>query len=140
MTQIYSNGSKWAGDSPESIEVLLAVLATNKLDQRRFEGGFISVDANGVSFFGNFEDVSHVFRIDSTDHEVIQLLVAAIARNVMAHRDYFKPNRFRAYYQHWRGFETYSTFASLAEMNSFEPWQGLVTRTTIDPAFGFCND
>lgn len=94
-TTIQSNGSKWMGEEPDSIETLLALLETEPLD-RTFEpecyGNFITVDPvnmrgekllppGGVSFFGNFFNVSHVFSIDTTDAVLIERLTKAIRSN-----------------------------------------------------------
>lgn len=92
-TQITSNGSKWAGEQPDNIETLLAVLAEHPLD-RVFEsyGNFVTpnpVNMRGepvggpgsVSFFGNFHTVSHVFNIDTNDVDVTERLTAAIREN-----------------------------------------------------------
>jgi len=85
-TTIHSNGSKWAGQAPDSIDTLIGVLDREVLD-RRFHGGFIKrlrVDRCGpgtVRFFGNFLTVSHVFRIDTDDAEIIAKLTRAIRRN-----------------------------------------------------------
>lgn len=81
-TTITSNGSKWAGEPPDSVETLLAVLARHTLDPR-FEtfGNFVQREAAGVSFFGNFLDLSHVFNITTNDPAVWKPLVRAIRRN-----------------------------------------------------------
>lgn len=86
-TAIISNGSKWAGDSPDTIDDLLAVLGTHALD-RTFEpeqfGNFIFQHDKqpGITcFFGNFAELSHVFNIDTDDQNVIDLLTAAIRAN-----------------------------------------------------------
>jgi len=96
-TVITSNGSKWAGQSPDSIELLLEVLANNPLD-RRFEayGDFIygldsehgyttaelrAAAVGWVSFHGNFFKLSHVFNIRSNDSKVIEQLTSAIRSN-----------------------------------------------------------
>ena len=109
-THIKSNGSKWAGESPDSIEDLLQVLATEPLDPR-FEdfGGFcypldvpgIFVDPNEEGkhagewrFFGNFFKLSHVFNIDTDEPEVIQQLGEAIEANMMT-EGYKKARRIR---------------------------------------------
>ena len=84
-TTIHSNGSKWAGEDPDTIEQLIAVLGREHLDPK-FElyGGFIQRGESwpGVRFFGNFENLSHVFRIDTDDPQVIQVLTTAIEANV----------------------------------------------------------
>jgi len=83
-TEIRSNGSKWYGEEPDNIETLLGVLAECKLDERHFDG-FIHHDAGyrEVYFFGNFEDVSHVFSIHSNDPAVVAPLTKAIVSNIL---------------------------------------------------------
>ena len=95
MTTIQSNGSKWAGEEPDTVETLLEVLASHPLD-RRFEacGNFIQKNprlANGTGrvsenpetriFWGNFFTVSHVFHIETTDRGLITRLTLAIREN-----------------------------------------------------------
>lgn len=99
-----SNGSKWAGEQPDSIETLIEVLGREPLDSR-FEGyGDFAYqtpchadydDAGKIidgapmfpehervwAFFGNFANLSHVFDIVSNDPAVIEPLRAAIAAN-----------------------------------------------------------
>ena len=111
MLKIQSNGSKWAGDAPDSIETLLEVLSREPLDPR-FEkygnffadvelrigihvgrGKYVDGDLiypeypNARRFFGNFANLSHVFTIDTDEPEVISKLVAAIRAN-QARPDY----------------------------------------------------
>lgn len=91
MINIRSNGSTWAGEELDTIEALLATLASEPLD-RRFEdcGNFVITDPELVdgtvmvgitNFFGNFLTVSHVFNIDTDDAELISTLTAAILAN-----------------------------------------------------------
>lgn len=87
-TTIYSNGSKWAGEEPDSIETLLAVLGSHVLD-RIFEcpgaaHTFIDADpvTGMVSFFGNFQELSHVFSIETDDPDAIIRLTTAIDANM----------------------------------------------------------
>jgi hypothetical protein len=89
-TEILSNGSKWAGEQPDSIDDLLAVLAAEPLDRiHEAYGNFIEVAAEGdtwaepgtVGFHGNFLNLSHVFDIRTTDAGVIERLTAAIRTN-----------------------------------------------------------
>lgn len=103
-TRITSNGSKWAGQSPDSIEVLLEVLTREPLDPTFEEyGNFISenpcravpgklygewVDGpllfpgrQVTRFFGNFHKLSHVFNIDTDEPDVIEPLTVAIRAN-----------------------------------------------------------
>jgi hypothetical protein len=77
------NGSKWADEEPDSIDILLQRLETDTLDPK-FEhyGNFVQPEAGGVvRFFGNFSTVSHAFGIVTDDSVVIDALVAAIKRN-----------------------------------------------------------
>ena len=80
---ITSNGSKWAGQKPDSVETLIGVLETETLDPT-FEryGGFVSFDGKGLQAFGNFLTVSHVFNINGTVEEMRPLARAIkAARN-----------------------------------------------------------
>lgn len=99
-TVINSNGSRWYGQEPATVEELIEVLGQEPLD-RTFErfGGFISdistVEAWGrpvvpeqfrtephtIRFFGNFLKLSHVFNIDTNDPDVIDRLTKAIQAN-----------------------------------------------------------
>lgn len=82
-TTIYSNGSKWAGEAPDTIDALLKVLTSAPL-HRDFDGNFIYPleDMPGTTrFWGNFETVSHVFCIDTDEPDVIKKLTAAIRKN-----------------------------------------------------------
>lgn len=95
MINIISNGSKWAGEPPDSVEKLLEVLAKYALD-RRFEqfGGFITKDEtdDSVRFFGNFFNLSHVFQIVTDEPEIIERLSAAIHAN-MERPDYLSQHK-----------------------------------------------
>ena len=104
-TLIVSNGSKWMGEAPDSIETLLAVLATEPLDHR-FEayGNFITrLTAQNLlnadrypehigmtQFWGNFARVSHVFHIRTDEPALIASLRTAIRQNQA--RDDYGPN------------------------------------------------
>lgn len=91
-TTISSNGSKWNGQEPDSIETLFKMLETFALD-RTFEnyGNFVMVEPvseageylvpNGVRFWGNFAEICHVFSIDTDDPELIERLTTAIRGN-----------------------------------------------------------
>ena len=98
-TTIHSNGSKWAGQEPDDIEKLVEVLEKHTIE-KKFFGPFIvrerkgeevvdvvhyhcpiKLDGDNARFFGNFEDLSHVFRIDTNDPEVIDKLTKAIKSN-----------------------------------------------------------
>ena len=77
-TIIYSNGSKTLGEKPDTLEKLYEVLSKNTLEDfssiEKLENGF-------VRFLGNFEEISHVFNIDSSDPKVIANLTSAIVLN-----------------------------------------------------------
>ena len=89
MIRINSNGSKWLGQEPDSIEDLFAVLAEYMLNPM-FEdyGNFIMAlypklpsQKGVVRFWGNFLTVSHVFSIDTDEPELIENLTKAIRLN-----------------------------------------------------------
>jgi len=103
MLEIKSNGSKWFGEEPDTIEKLLEVLAVEPLD-RKFEnfGNFIYKPFTWkygrgnrivndkpmypdnpamLNFFGNFLRVSHVFNITTDDPVIIAKLRKAIRAN-----------------------------------------------------------
>jgi len=84
MLEIISNGSKWAGERPDTIDELLTVLEKHPLD-RVFEGygNFIhesNLD-NIVHFWGNFQKLSHVFNVRTDKQGVIEILTQAIRQN-----------------------------------------------------------
>ena len=92
-TIINSNGSKWAGEEPDTIEKLIEVLGTHRLDLERFAAhGFIAfTESNGygnrdfeqhsVRIIGNFLDISHVFNIEGV-YENLRPLINAIEDNI----------------------------------------------------------
>lgn len=96
-TFIQSNGSKWAGDEPDTIPELLAVLARTPLDPMYERcGGFVSevkpahflTDTGRAAlgwaryyFSGNFYLVSHSFGIYTDDPDIFGPLLAAIEAN-----------------------------------------------------------
>lgn len=88
-TKILSNGSKWAGQKPDPLNILFEVLKSHSLDPR-FEiinGGYESKvtcrnsPTNSINFFGNFCDISHVFSVITNDPELIKKLGTAINNN-----------------------------------------------------------
>ena len=109
MLNIVSNGSKWAGQAPDSLDKLIEVLDQYPLD-RTFEkyGNFIHKSVkwgrngkgpspypdapNVVVFFGNFYGLSHVFNIHTDESEVIDRLTKAIRKN-KKRADYQSQNR-----------------------------------------------
>ncbi len=86
MINIISNGSKWAGDLPDTLDQLCEVLQSNPLD-RTFEdyGNFIiapTVEHDAVvRFWGNFFNLSHVFSVDTDEPEIIERLTGLIRAN-----------------------------------------------------------
>ena len=98
-TIIQSNGSRWLGQEPDSVETLLEVLGREPLDPTLEEfGNFIDeldrpatwpdekvppeFEGKGMTrFFGNFAKLSHVFNIDTNDPEVVRGLTVAIRDN-----------------------------------------------------------
>ena len=66
-TTIHSNGSHWAGEEPDTIMELLAVLQAYTLEPMFERNGDFIIDSDPVlpfktvRFFGNFRDLSHVF-------------------------------------------------------------------------------
>ena len=97
-TLIESNGSKWAGQEPDSIDVLLDILSKEPLDAtfeqygnfftRLHSTDFIKPEsehakewAGCMHFFGNFKNLSHVFSIKTFDQDVIVKLIDAIENN-----------------------------------------------------------
>ena len=84
MTTITSNGSKWYGEAPDSIDKLVEVLKGHTLDPRFTEYGsnFIVADVGSVRFFGNFHNLSHVFNIRTDDPAIIAKLTRAIRENL----------------------------------------------------------
>lgn len=81
---ILSNGSKWAGEPPDSLENLVEVLGQYPLE-RRFEryGNFVETDSKTgkVILFGNFMNLSHVFRIHADTAEEVAHVIEAIREN-----------------------------------------------------------
>jgi len=103
-TVINSNGSKWAGEDPDSIEKLIEVLKNNTIEERFFfwvdkrylpkgqkpyfccpisEDKFNDEEKHEgfFNFFGNFEEISHVFSIDTNDPKIIRELTESIQKN-----------------------------------------------------------
>lgn len=72
-TAIWSNGSKWAGEEPDSLAVLEKMLKRHTLDPC-FEGfGNFAYQAKGIyRLLGNFRAVSHVFYIETTSKKLFR--------------------------------------------------------------------
>jgi len=82
-TKVLANGSTWHGEQPLPLAELYARLRENTLDPR-FEnyGNFIMHRKDdGVRFWGNFFDVSHVFDVVTNDPGIISTLCFAIRDN-----------------------------------------------------------
>lgn len=84
MIQIDSNGSRWYGQPPATLDELIQSLESHPLDPR-FEkyGNFIDETGHpgATNFFGNFYGVSHVFNITTDQPEIIERLTIAIRAN-----------------------------------------------------------
>lgn len=83
MINVHWNGSKFAGEEPDSVDELLRVLAEHTLDPT-FEkyGNFAENQADGVVlFWGNFYDLSHGFSVETDERELIERLTGAIRAN-----------------------------------------------------------
>lgn len=103
-TIIESNGSRCAGEAPDTVEQLIELLSREPLDPsfERF-GNFILTELRHciflgrdqyiekdlmypespgmVRFWGNFHELSHVFQIDTDEPEMIERLTNAIRAN-----------------------------------------------------------
>ena len=80
------NGSKWAGQEPDTLDVLFRLLAVEPLNPL-FEqyGNFVQeMDKEMVECWGNFLNVSHVFSINGTEEEMAPLM-GAIRFNQQTH-------------------------------------------------------
>jgi len=92
MLRIISNGSKWAGESPDPIEVLYGRMEEHAIEPYWIEDGCESyaIDpetgdrepSSVVRFHGNFVTYSHVFCIDTDDVAVIERLRGLIRANL----------------------------------------------------------
>lgn len=80
--EIVSNGSKFAGESPDSVEKLIDVLGHHKLESLWIRNGgfFEKIGDDEFRAFGNFTDVSHVFDIRGSLEE-LRPLARAIKQN-----------------------------------------------------------
>lgn len=82
-TRIVANGSKSAGQAPDSLDVLLARLADTPLHPDFEAYGFARPLGHGVTLFaGNFWLFSHCFQIETNDPEVTAKLTEAIKANL----------------------------------------------------------
>ena len=87
-TNIISNGSKWAGESPDSIEKLFEVIESETLEPlwgHPIQTNPELLDGSthwGTIFSGNFCNLSHVFRIETDDPDLIESLTYALEANM----------------------------------------------------------
>ena len=93
MLEIENNGSKWAGQEPDSVEVLLKVLEQEPLNKTFEEYGDFCYPLEAdfckkhnypkgtIAFFGNFFKYSHCFSIRTDELPVIKRLASAIENN-----------------------------------------------------------
>lgn len=97
-TIIYSNGSKLAGDTPDSIEKLVEVLKGYDLDLEMFAClGFVKFlgkdtryyRESKVSIQGNFKNISHVFHIEGL-YADLEHVIKAIEKNIAVQCDAMK--------------------------------------------------
>jgi len=119
MTNIISNGSKWAGESPDTIDTLCEVLQAEPLN-RIFEpfGNFIIHDAIMVRFWGNFLNLSHVFSIDTDEPALIERLTGLIRAN-QQRPDYRSQPKPKTVQQ--RNRETYKRMVAFRSGRSVKP-------------------
>lgn len=79
-TKIHYNGSKFAGEEPDTLDVLFERLKTEKLDPRLKP--IADNLGNGIiRYSGNFETYSHAFSIETNDPDLIVKLNKAISDN-----------------------------------------------------------
>ncbi len=85
-TIIHSNGSKWMGESPDSLDKLKERLNKNRLNLKDFaKCGFVSWNDKGdiIKLFGNFTDISGVFNIEGdSDNKELKEIADLIGKNI----------------------------------------------------------
>ena len=93
MTEIISNGSKGAGESPDKVSELIRMLANYPLDSTFEKYGNFGYklttqncgqqkeDVGKWHFFGNFRTYSHVFNIVTDNKALSRVLYKAIRAN-----------------------------------------------------------
>lgn len=91
-TRILFNGSKWAGEEPDTLEQLEARLSTEPLDPKwEHYGDFVELPGDdfsdhhgvpgGTLFSGNFLNLSATFSVLTNDADVIARLSMLVAAN-----------------------------------------------------------
>jgi hypothetical protein len=95
---IHSNGSNWCGEEVADLETLNIILQKYTLDPMFLDfGGFITDNEEDlICLFGNFHDLSHVFRIEGTREELKETMTL-ILKNIETEK--FKQAR-KEYYTH----------------------------------------
>jgi hypothetical protein len=113
MLEILSNGSKWFGELPDTLETLLDALSKYPLDPV-FEdyGDFVNLNPEWLSpevtekykgcalIAGNFMEISHVFRFVTDDIDLIEKFSNAINRNKQTteykqHKQYYEERKLK---------------------------------------------
>jgi hypothetical protein len=135
MIKIISNGSKWAGQEPDTVEQLIEVLKSHDLDIRRFAcHGFVQFDNSvpgsdykeaDVSILGNFVDVSHVFQLEGKYSE-LENVIRAIEKNIArlcdrieskkVYLDARLPKDFTVFYNDFKEFVVCNEFEVVAKV------------------------
>ena len=77
-TTIHANGSKWAGQPPDDIEKLIAMLTAHPLD---LELSSRTAEPGWWTFRGNFQDVSHVFHVETDEPDLAMRVGKAYIRS-----------------------------------------------------------
>jgi len=76
---INANGSRFAGQAPATLEDLYLVLTEHPIGdfwRKRGPASCIHVEGRTVKFWGNFDDVSHVFDVDTDEPRALALYAA----------------------------------------------------------------
>jgi hypothetical protein len=89
MVNIISNGSKWAGEKPDSIGKLMSVLKSKCIDSRMFSSDRPDCFGYGA-IRGNFVEVSHVFNIRTNSRKLLILLRKACSDSLRRSRKNYK--------------------------------------------------
>ena len=90
--EIIANGSKWGGEDPDTLEILIDTLKKHDLDVKQgcmtgfmsfddntpkeSKNSFIDLDDENITISGNFMHLSHVFNIRGTYRELDELRCA----------------------------------------------------------------
>lgn len=81
---IHSNGSKWAGETPNSLAQLLIMLDSEPLDPAFLRYGFRELYKGEAHYLGNFANLSNVFHVSCTPGgSADRLLQEAVTKNLL---------------------------------------------------------